>query len=207
MDDSTAEVNSTALSPRRPQDFNDFRAEWASTLLDRRQRFSFDLALRDAVVPEGPRTGSSGTCSAITRSRGRTSPNRRSMRRRKAAVDSNQNGDAAADRVIVNTAGTPGLSSDVTMLCKGGPCSSTRRARGRTSWSRIWRTIPMRSSSAPERERSRLRAGISSDAGDQQLRLQCLQELRFTERVKLNCGRTSSMGSITRSTRRAGSTT
>ena len=25
--------------------------------------------------------------------------------------------------VIVNTAGTPGLSSDVTMLCKGGPCS------------------------------------------------------------------------------------
>ena len=39
-DDSTAEVNSTVLAPRRPQDFNDIRSEWASSLLDRRQRFS-----------------------------------------------------------------------------------------------------------------------------------------------------------------------
>jgi hypothetical protein len=42
MDDSTAEVNSTALSPRRPQDFNNIRSEWASSLLDRRHRFTFN---------------------------------------------------------------------------------------------------------------------------------------------------------------------
>src|SRR5215471_3535867 len=42
LDDSTAEVNSTTLSPRRPQDFNNIRAEWASSLLDRRQRLSFN---------------------------------------------------------------------------------------------------------------------------------------------------------------------
>src|SRR6185369_16182421 len=42
MDDSTAEVNSTTLSPRRPQDFNNIRSEWASSLLDRRQRLSFN---------------------------------------------------------------------------------------------------------------------------------------------------------------------
>ena len=41
MDDSTAEVNSTTLSPRRPQDFNNIRGEWASSALDRRQRFTF----------------------------------------------------------------------------------------------------------------------------------------------------------------------
>ena len=40
MDDSTAEVNSTVIAPRRPQDFNNIRSEWASSLLDRRQRLS-----------------------------------------------------------------------------------------------------------------------------------------------------------------------
>src|SRR5437762_5756526 len=39
-DDSTAEVNSTTLSPRRPEDFRNIRKEWASSALDRRQRFS-----------------------------------------------------------------------------------------------------------------------------------------------------------------------
>src|SRR5262249_21391532 len=38
MDDSTAEVNSTTLSPRRPQDFNNIRSGWASSALDRRHR-------------------------------------------------------------------------------------------------------------------------------------------------------------------------
>jgi len=33
-----------------------------------------------------------------------------------SAADSNQNGDAAGDRVIINTSGTPGTSSDVTVL-------------------------------------------------------------------------------------------
>src|SRR5262249_31994662 len=41
MDDSTAEVNSTALSPRRPEDFNNITKEWASSALDRRHRASF----------------------------------------------------------------------------------------------------------------------------------------------------------------------
>src|SRR5262249_54200535 len=32
MDDSTAELNSTSLSPRRAEDFNNRRKEWASSL-------------------------------------------------------------------------------------------------------------------------------------------------------------------------------
>jgi len=47
MDDSTATINSTLLTPRRPQDFGNLRSEWASSILDRRHRFTitpvFDL--------------------------------------------------------------------------------------------------------------------------------------------------------------------
>lgn len=115
MDDSTAEVNSTTLAPRRPQDFNNIRGEWASSLLDRRQRLSFtwlyeapwfkkdqswvkrnvlgNYQIAGTYIVESPQYGTP-----------------------QSAVDSNQNGDAAGDRVIVNPAGTPGTSSDVTVL-------------------------------------------------------------------------------------------
>jgi len=115
LDDSTAEVNSTTLSPRRPQDFNNIRGEWASSALDRRQRFSFtwlyetpwfqkdnswvkrnllgNYQIAGTYIAESPQYGTP-----------------------QSAVDANQNGDAAADRVILNPAGTPGTSSDVTVL-------------------------------------------------------------------------------------------
>ena len=41
FDDSTATNFSTILSPRRAQDFQNMRAEWASSALDRRQRLTF----------------------------------------------------------------------------------------------------------------------------------------------------------------------
>ena len=41
MDNSTATHFSTLLSPRRPQDFRNLNAEWASSALDRRQRLTF----------------------------------------------------------------------------------------------------------------------------------------------------------------------
>src|SRR6185369_3031506 len=41
MDDSTAEVFSTVLSPRRPEDFFNIRKEWASSALDHRHRLTF----------------------------------------------------------------------------------------------------------------------------------------------------------------------
>jgi hypothetical protein len=41
FDDSTATNFSTILSPRRAQDYQNLRAEWASSALDRRQRFTF----------------------------------------------------------------------------------------------------------------------------------------------------------------------
>jgi hypothetical protein len=41
IDDTTAEVFSTLLSPRRVQDFQNLRAERADSALDRRHRFVF----------------------------------------------------------------------------------------------------------------------------------------------------------------------
>jgi hypothetical protein len=121
IDDSTAEVFSTVLTPRRPQDFFNRDAERGSSLLDRRQRFVFTWvyetpwfktangALRHALGGYSL----SGTYSA-------ESPQWATVQ---SGVDSNLNGDAAADRAIINLNGAPGTSTDVTPLCRGGACS------------------------------------------------------------------------------------
>ncbi|HJZ97656.1 MAG TPA: hypothetical protein VKE70_14200, partial [Candidatus Solibacter sp.] len=115
LDDSTAEVNSTTLSPRRPQDFNNIRGEWASSALDHRQRLSLTWVYetpwfqRDQSWIKRNVLGNyqiAGTYAAESPEYGTP----------QSAVDSNMNGDAAGDRVIVNGAGTPGTSSDVTAL-------------------------------------------------------------------------------------------
>jgi hypothetical protein len=115
LDDSTAEVNSTTLSPRRPQDFNNIRSEWGSSALDHRQRVSFTWLYetpwfaRDNNRFKRHVLGGyqiAGTYSA-------ESPEYITPQ---SAVDSNLNADAASDRVILNPAGTPGTSSDVTAL-------------------------------------------------------------------------------------------
>ena len=53
FDDSTATNFSTILSPRRAQDFQNMRAEWASSALDRRHRFTLRPMLRLQAIPEG----------------------------------------------------------------------------------------------------------------------------------------------------------
>jgi hypothetical protein len=115
MDDSTAEVFSTVLSPRRPEDFFNIRKEWASSALDHRHRFSFSWIYQ---VPWFEKSSSilrntlgnwqfSGTYVA-------ESPQYATVQ---SAADANLNGDAATDRSIINIAGTPGKSTDVTPLC------------------------------------------------------------------------------------------
>jgi hypothetical protein len=115
IDDSTAEVNSIVASPRRAQDFNNISAEKANSALDRRHRFTFTSlyetpwfrANKNPFVRNvignwelaGTYTAESGEWATP-----------------QSGVDSNQNGDAAADRAIVNPNGTPGTSSAVTAL-------------------------------------------------------------------------------------------
>jgi hypothetical protein len=115
MDDSTAEVNSTTLSPRRAEDFQNLRKEWASSALDRRHRVSF---LWDYQTPWFERNSNfflrkvfgnwqfSGAW--IYESPEYATP--------QSAMDANLNGDAATDRVVLNANGDRNRSSDITPL-------------------------------------------------------------------------------------------
>lgn len=117
IDDTTAEVNSTVLSPRRVQDFQNLRADRADSALDRRHRFvtSFmyelpwlrksgnDWARRivGGWTVAGTYTAESGEKATVL-----------------SGIDSNQNGDSAPDRSIVNPNGVAGTGSTVTALTR-----------------------------------------------------------------------------------------
>ncbi len=114
IDDSTADLFSTLLSPRRPQDFQDMRSERARSFLDRAHRLSIawiyetpwfrkdsnwfkrnllNLTVAGTYIAESPQYASV-----------------------QSALDSNLNRDTAGDRSIVNPAGTDRVGSDVTAL-------------------------------------------------------------------------------------------
>ncbi len=114
IDDSTADLNSTAQAPRRPQDFQNLGIERSRSFLDRTHRFTYawswdvpwmknsnwlgrnligNWTFAGAYIYESPQyvTPQSGT-------------------------DSNLNNDSASDRTIINLAGITGTSSSVTAL-------------------------------------------------------------------------------------------
>jgi hypothetical protein len=115
IDDSTATLSTTVLSPRRPQDFNNLRAERASSALDRRHRFTF------AWLYETPWLRASnnrvlknllgnwlisGTYTAETGAWATAS----------SGLDANRNLDNAGDRTVINLQGDERRGSDVTAL-------------------------------------------------------------------------------------------
>lgn len=118
MDDSTASLATTTLSPRRPEDFLNLALDRSNSALDHRHRISlvtyYDLPYfksgnwfqRNVLgnclfVPEY--TFQSGGWGDLQSSR-----------------DVNGNGDSAGDRVLVNPAGTPGLGTTETATCLTG---------------------------------------------------------------------------------------
>ncbi len=121
FDDSTATNFSTILSPRRAQDFQNLRAEWASSALDRRHRFTFTPIydfkpfqnqnwLMKNVIGNW---NISGTYTF-------QSPEYATVQ---SGVDSNLNGDAL-DRAIINPAGAANLGSGVTGYNAAGQVST-----------------------------------------------------------------------------------
>ncbi len=111
LDDATATLHSTDLTPRRAQDMQDLRADWASSALDRRQRFTFtpvydwrpfagsNWAMKNIVGNwniSGTYTYQSPECSTP-----------------QSGVDSNLNGDTI-DRTIINPAGAANAGTGVT---------------------------------------------------------------------------------------------
>jgi len=118
QDDSTATNFSTILTPRRAQDFQNMRAEWADSGLDRRHRFTFSPIYDFRPFKNGNwlmknivgNWNISGTYTF-------QSPEYATVQ---SGVDSNLNNDAAGDRAIINPSGNASVGSGVTAYNKAG---------------------------------------------------------------------------------------
>ena len=117
IDDTTAEVFSTVLSPRRVQDFQNLTAERADSALDRRQRFVvstlYDLPFYKNSSNHFARSIFGGVSMAATLAF--ESGEQATVL---SGIDSNLNGDPAPDRSIINPSGTANVSSLVTPLLR-----------------------------------------------------------------------------------------
>jgi hypothetical protein len=115
-DNSTADFDTTALTPRRPQDFQNLNGDWSTSSLDHRHRVTI-TALYDMPFFKGDGwmkrnllgnwvfapdyTYQSGGVFDV-----------------QSETDANLNGDSAGDRTVINPAGNPTIGSGVTALCK-----------------------------------------------------------------------------------------
>jgi hypothetical protein len=115
FDNSTADVFSTLLTPRRPQDFNCLKCDMSTSALDRRHRITLQVIYDVPFFKKNSNwfaknlLGNWEVAPVYTFQ----SPQYATVQ---SGVDSNLNGDAAGDRAIFNTQGTPGTSSSVTAL-------------------------------------------------------------------------------------------
>ena len=112
MDDATATNFSTYLSPRRAQDFQDLKADWAASALDHRQRFTFSPIYDWKPFRSGNwfvknLVGNWNIAGTYTYQ----SPELATVQ---SGIDSNLNGDSAGDRAIINSAGAANTSTGVT---------------------------------------------------------------------------------------------
>jgi len=112
LDDATATNFSTYLTPRRAQDFQNLRSEWASSALDRRQRFTFTpiydwRPFRDSGWLMKNLVGNWTVSGTYTYQ----SPEFATVQ---SGIDSNLNNDSAGDRTIINPAGMANIGSGVT---------------------------------------------------------------------------------------------
>jgi hypothetical protein len=138
IDNSTADVFSTLLTPRRPQNSQNFAADMSTSALDRRQRLSLEaiydvpffkgssnwmaknllgnwklvpswqLQSPEFFTPQSSGPTGDPNCATVTTAVPCTLG---------AGQDANQNGDSAPDRTVFNPAGVPGTGSPVTTLC------------------------------------------------------------------------------------------
>jgi hypothetical protein len=114
IDDSTADVHSTDLTPRRPEDSTNLALDRSSSALDHRQRLSFEL-LYDLPFYKHSNwfmkniVGNWEFAPIYTYQTG-------TLVNVQSGVDANLNADAAGDRTFVNPSGQANVGSDVTAL-------------------------------------------------------------------------------------------
>ena len=116
MDNSTADVFSTYLTPRRSQDFQCFQCDWSDSALDRRHRVTvqmlYDLPFlkhSDSWLKKNM-VGNWEISPAYTFQ----SPEYATVQ---SGVDANGNGDTAGDRTFINRAGVKGIGGGYIPLC------------------------------------------------------------------------------------------
>jgi hypothetical protein len=118
IDNSTAEVFSTVLTPRRPQDFQNIGADQSSSALDRRHRFTMSVIYDVPWFRKGNWllrniVGNWEVAPIYTYE----TPEYFTVQ---SGIDSNLNGDAWPDRTIVNPAGAAGTGSAVIGVNRAG---------------------------------------------------------------------------------------
>ncbi|PWU02919.1 MAG: TonB-dependent receptor [Terriglobia bacterium] len=184
IDDSTADFNTTALTPRRPQDFQNMRPERGASALDRRHRLTI------AAVYDTPWFKNAHWLLKNTVGNWSIAPiytyETPEFVTVQSAQDANLNGDTASDRSIVNPAGRDGVGTDVLPLCKGaGPCTFSTPG--------VDRRIVGYVAADPNARYIRARRGALANGGRNTLGgrpannfdLNLLKNLNFTERLRL----------------------
>jgi hypothetical protein len=127
IDDSTADLFSTLLSPRRPQDFQNLGAERSSSFLDRRHRFTYNLVYDTPWFKSSSNKFARYALGGYVLSGTYTfeSPQYATVQ---SGIDSNLNGDAAGDRAIVNPSGVPNTGSGVQGIGRNGAFTTSASA-------------------------------------------------------------------------------
>jgi hypothetical protein len=115
IDDATAEVFSTVLSPRRAQNGLDLSADRANSILDHRHRLTFSVVYDEPYFKNGNAfvrntLGNWEIAPIYTYQSGQWVT-------AQSGIDSNLNGDSAGDRTILNPNGVKGTGTGVTPLC------------------------------------------------------------------------------------------
>ncbi len=129
FDDSTADFNSTALNPRRPQDSQNLRAEYSRSALDRPHRLTL-VVLYDVPYFKNSNFFLKNFVGNLQISPVYTfqSPQYTSVQ---SVTDSNLNNDSASDRVFINPNGIKGTGTGVVPLVNSAiSCPAGTTAKG-----------------------------------------------------------------------------
>ena len=119
QDNSTADVFTTLLTPRRPQNSQDFQADYSTSALDRRHRITLS-----AIYLAQPFKSSDNWFLKNILGNWEIAPQwtfqSPEMFTPQSGVDSNLNGDTAPDRTVVNPQGIRGTGTTVAPIVNAG---------------------------------------------------------------------------------------
>jgi outer membrane receptor protein involved in Fe transport len=123
MDNSTNDLNTSAVNPRRPQDSYNLRNEWARSALDVTHKVALTW-LYDLPSPSWSNRFAHGAVSGWEWAGSYLFQSGQPVTIQ-SGVDSNGNLDAAGDRAILNPSGTEGVGSVVTAVCRNPATGAT----------------------------------------------------------------------------------